>query len=103
MAIQVLLGLMEDVAATLLWEDATYTPLVGSAVTVRVNPKQPDVLLSLGETRLRTTTTVFQVRVSELANPVKGATITYGGTAYTISAPPMRNLRRRLWIIETNT
>jgi hypothetical protein len=105
MGIQTLLGLNEDAAATLLWEDATYTPAGGSAQTIKINPKNPDALLDLGGTTVRSTTTQFQVRVSEVAAPAKGDTIVYpvGGTTFTIASPPTRNVRRRLWLIDTTT
>ena len=86
----------------LLGEDATYTPAAGSPVTVKVIPRQPDTVLDFGDTKARTTTTLLDVRVSELATPAKGDAVTFAGTGYVVQAPPLRRDPRRLiWTLDT--
>lgn len=105
MAIQDLLALNEYAAFTLIGEAATYTPSGGDAVTIRVMPIQPDEVVDFGETRIHATTTVFEVRVSELEDnsitPAAGDTIAYGGSSYLVKGEPERDTRRRLWRVET--
>jgi len=65
---------------------AIYTPLVGSPVAVTMIWGSPDEDVRLGgsmSTQLRKN--AGQVRVSELAEPERGATMTVDGTVYTIA------------------
>jgi hypothetical protein len=80
--------------------DATYTPDGGSAVAVRIIPSQPDVDLTFGDTRLGSTSSVFKLPVSQIANPVAGDVIVKGGDTFTIQGKPRRNDRRLVWTIE---
>lgn len=102
MAISDLLALSEDTAFAQLGEEATYTPTGGSATSIKVMPIRPDEIIGVAETRVHTATAVFEVRVSEVANPLEGEPIVFDGTNYTIKGKPTReDPRRRIWTIET--
>jgi len=105
MAIAHLLALNENAAFGLLGEEASYTPAGGTAVTVRVMPTQPDLVVGMGETQVHTASTVFRLRAAELQSlgitPAAGDRITYAEAVYTVSSPPTRDERRRLWTVET--
>ncbi|QLH37852.1 MAG: hypothetical protein HWD60_01020 [Defluviicoccus sp.] len=81
--------------------DAVYR--IGGAdpgVLVRVIIRQPDRVGEYGDTRLLAETTVFDVRVSEVAAPVEGDSIEVSGTVYVIQGEPIRDAERLVWTIE---
>ena len=81
--------------------DAVYR--VGGAdlgVPVRVIVRQPDRVGQFGDTRLLAETTVFDVRVSEVAAPAEGDSFEVGGTVYVIQGEPIRDAERLVWTIE---
>ncbi|QLH37790.1 MAG: hypothetical protein HWD60_00595 [Defluviicoccus sp.] len=81
--------------------DAVYR--IGGAdpgVLVRVIIRQPDRVGEYGDTRLLAKTTVFDVRVSEVAAPAEGDTMEVSGTVYAIQDGPMRDAERLVWTIE---
>jgi hypothetical protein len=83
-------------------EDAVYTPQGGSDINVRVMPKRPDVLTTIEGAVIQTNTAVFDIRVSEVANPRKGDTLTFAGTTYTVNKKPVYiDSDRRIWQLET--
>ena len=69
-------------------------------VPVRVIVRRPDRVGEFGETRIVAETTVFDVRVSEIAAPAAGDTIEADGTVYTIQGEPTRDAERLVWMIE---
>lgn len=82
--------------------DAVFTPFGGSAQDVRIIPARPDEIVGLGDTRSFEETFLFDIRVSELADPAEGDAITYDGTDYIVKSPPLRDDDHRLvWTIET--
>lgn len=102
MAIDDILSAAEDTQFALLGKAATYTPAGGEAASITVIPVQPDQVPEYQTTRVQVETTLFHVRVSEVAAPVAGGSIVYGGTSYTIKGKPRReDPRRRIWTIET--
>ena len=84
-----------------LGESATYTPAGGAAVAITVLPSQPDLLQTLGETRISSTSTEFVIRTAEVATPAVGDTIIHGGITYTIKDVRREGARRRAWVVET--
>lgn len=84
-------------------EDATYTPAGGSAADVKVIPVQPDEVEDLlGGTRVKSETTVFELRVSDVAAPANGDTLVHDGQTYTVKDAPERRDRLRLvWTLST--
>ena len=91
-----------DEMFTHLGEDATYWPLAGASVTVKVIPSRPDEIVGFGETDVHSPTTVFDVRVSEAAAPEKDDTIIYDSVTYAVQGVPQRrDPRRRIWTLNT--
>ncbi len=80
--------------------DATYTPDGGSAVAVRVIPRQPDLERSFAGARLVSDTSVFLLPVSAVASPAAGDTLEVDGQTYVLQGEPVRNERRLMWTIE---
>lgn len=80
--------------------DAVYTPEGGEPGTVRVFRRQPDAALEFGDTRLSTTTAVFDVRLSEVASPKAGDLLVVEAETYLIQGQPRRDGGRLIWTIE---
>ena len=55
---------------------------------------------ALAETRILTETTMFDIRVSEIAAPAEGDTIEVHGTVYVIQGEAIRDAERLVWTIE---
>ncbi len=80
--------------------DAVYLPEGGSGVAVRVFRRQPDVALEFGDTRLSTTTAIFDVRISEVVAPNAGDRLVVDGETFVIQGEPIRDAERLVWTIE---
>ena len=68
--------------------------------TVRVVIRQPDRVGDFGDTRLLTETTVFDIRVSDIAAPAAGGTIEMDEAVYVIQGEPVRDAERLVWTVE---
>jgi len=80
---------------------AVYTPQGGAPVAVRVIARRPDQIVGFGETRLHAETTVFDVRVSEVASPRPGDTVTFDGATFVLQGEPVRGDPDRLvWTLD---
>jgi len=82
-------------------QDATYTPVAGAAVMVRVIISQPDVMAQPFGVSVVSESTTLKVRVSDIANPVAGDLITISDVAYKIKGKPQRDSKRHIWLLET--
>jgi hypothetical protein len=80
--------------------DAVYTPEGGTPAAVRVFRRLPDAVLEFGDTRLSTTTAIFDVRISEVAGPQAGDTLVVQGETFVIQGTPRRDEGRLIWTIE---
>ncbi|MCW5773220.1 MAG: hypothetical protein KIT16_16385 [Rhodospirillaceae bacterium] len=78
--------------------DAVYTP--GGEPTVRVFWHRPDDVIAFADTRLHTTTAIFDVRISEVATPQAGDTLVVQGETYLIQGTPKRDDGRLIWTCE---
>ena len=82
--------------------DALYSPQGGAAVNIRVIAMRPDEITGFGETRVHTETALFEVRVSELAEPRPDDLLTIDGADYVIQGEPERRDPHRLfWTLDT--
>ncbi len=83
------LGMLRD-----LFEDAghqvLYVPVSGAQQTIYVLPKQPDMTFGIEGNKIQTATTVFEILVDDVAQPVKGDKLTYNNATYIVQerAPP---------------
>ena len=81
--------------------DAVYRPGgTDPGVTVRVIVRQPDRIGTFGETRIAAETTMFDIRVLEIAALTEGDTIEVDGTVYVIQGEPIRDGERLVWMVE---
>lgn len=88
------------IAAGELGEDATYSPVSGSPVSVRVIRRRPDDIASFGDARLAGETGRFMIPVEAVAAPAKGDSILCGAVTYLVQGKPMRDARHVWWVIE---
>jgi hypothetical protein len=85
-----------NLARDALWRAGGADP----SLPVRVILRQPDRSSDFGETRIVAETTMFDVRVSDIAVPAAGDTIEVDDTVYVIQGEPARDVERLVWTIE---
>lgn len=82
--------------------DALYSPQGGVAFNVQVITIRPDEIVGFGETRVHAETALFEIRVSELAEPRPDDLLTVDGTDYVIQGEPeRRDPHRFVWTLDT--
>jgi len=86
-----------------LGEEATYHFKAGGAQGVRVMPKRNDVVASFGDTRAVKQTGLFDLRKSEIANPVAGDRLELAdGSWRELQGKPMtEDSDRLIWTLDT--
>jgi hypothetical protein len=94
-------SLAVDAVFARLGQDAVFTPQGGAELPIRVIGKRPDAIVEFGDTRIHAETTIFEVRVSELADPLPGDEVAVGGAAYVVQGEPERRDPDRLvWTLD---
>jgi hypothetical protein len=84
--------------------DATYTPMGGDPVPVRVIARRPDTIVGFGETRIHAETARFEVRASEFASPRPGDQLTVGAESFVVQGEPERRDPDRLvWSVDARS
>ena len=85
-------------------EDATFLPVAGGAMQVRIIRRQPDVETDLAGEPVVTDSNLFDLRVSEVAAPLEGDSVqvpALTGTVYVIDAKPHRlDTYKLVWTLE---
>ena len=85
-----------------LARDAVYRPGgTGDGIPVRVMRRQPDRIEGFGETRLASSTTVLDVRVSEIAEPVAGDMLDLDGRTVVVQGTPLLDAEGLVWSLDT--
>ena len=85
-----------------LARDAVYRPGgIGDGIPVRVMRRQPDRIDSFGETRIASSTTVLDLRVSEVAEPAAGDTLDLDGRTVVIQGTPILDAEGLVWTLDT--
>ena len=79
---------------------AVFQPAIGLTQPVTIIPKQPDEIIGLGQSDITTEVTLFDLRVSEVAEPKENDVILYAGTQYRIISEPRRDIHRLIWTVE---
>lgn len=77
-----------------LGEDAVYLPGDGSRVPCRAVRYQPDPVTDMGQHHVRQKGWVFEVQISQVALPVKGANLEMGVGREPWAAMPWDGLRK---------
>ena len=70
------------------------------AVPVRVILRRPDRVGAFGDARIVAETTVFDLRVAEVATPAEGDTLEVSGVTYFVQGEPLCDAERLVWSIE---
>ena len=84
-----------------LARDALYRPgNAGKGIPVRVIAKRLDEIVGVGETRIHAATTMFDVRVSEVAEPRPGDRFSVEDLDYLVQGGPVRDAERLIWTLE---
>ncbi len=79
--------------------DAVYTPQGGQPVGIRVVARRPDRVLEFGDTRIMTESTMFDVRVAEVAEPRSGDSLAVDGDTFVVQGEPVRDAERLIWTV----
>ena len=82
-----------------LAQDATYLPAAGDMLPVRVIARRADALTDFGDARLWSETSVFDVRVSEIAEPRPGDRLVLGDEVFVVQGEPVRDRERLVWTL----
>lgn len=78
---------------------ATFTPEGGEPIAVSVIARRPDRIVEFGDARLHSAIALFDVRVSELANPRPGDLLDVAEESYLIQGEPVRDSERLVWTL----
>ena len=82
--------------------DAVYRP--GGAdpgIAVRVMRRQPARIEGFGETHIASSTTVLDVRISEIAEPTAGDTLELDGRTVVVQGTPLLDAEGLAWTVDT--
>jgi len=79
---------------------ATYEPADGDPFLVRVIARRADAITDFGEARLWSETTLFDLRVSEVAAPRRGDQLMIDGETFVIQGEPVRDRERLVWTLD---
>ena len=86
-----------NMAVDALWLDQGFGP----GTSCRVRRKSPDQETEFGAARIRSSSTVLDVRVSEVAKPRKGDVFILGDERLEVQGSPMLDRLRLVWSIDT--
>jgi len=81
--------------------DAEYQPLAGGSADIRVIPKRPYDVANFQGSQIQTNTALFNVRVSEVAQPVRGDKLIFDETTYTVQGAKYKDDNRYEWLVNT--
>lgn len=79
---------------------AVFQPRFGLNAAVTIIPKKPDEIIGLGQSDVAAEVTLFDVRVSEVADPKTDDVILHNGSEYRIIGEPRRDIHRLIWTLE---
>ena len=74
---------------------------IGDGVPVRVIAKRSDQVSEFNDISVVSATARFDLRVSEVAAPAEGDTITLDGETFIVQGEPLRDTERLVWTIDT--
>ena len=85
-----------NMAADAVWRDQG----VGQGNACRVIRKSPDDITDFGGGRIRSETTVIDVRVSDWPSPREEDRVEIGGEWFRVQGRPVRDRERLVWTID---
>jgi hypothetical protein len=80
---------------------ATYIPVRDPVREIRVVISRPDIVQDFSTARVHTETVVVEIRVSEVAAPVRGDRLVIGGEERVVQGTPRRDRDRLVWTVDT--
>ena len=83
-----------------LARDVLYTPVAGTARTIRAVIKSPDRIVDVREMAIHTPTLVVDVRVSDVPDPGEGDTLSIGALTYVGQGEPVRDTENLVWTLD---
>ncbi len=83
-----------------LARDVLYTPVAGTARTIRAVIKSPDRIIDVREMAIHTPTLVVDVRVSDVPDLGEGDTLTIGALTYVVQGEPVRDTENLIWTLD---
>ena len=91
-----------DAAFDIQGIDATYTPVAGSPLAIKVIPSEEDELVDVPgiNSRIQTETNLFDVRASEVASPAKSDSLVVGSATYTVVSKSQKDPRKLIWRLD---
>ena len=78
----------------------TYTPVAGTPQTIRAVIKSPDRIVDVRDIAIHTPTLAVDVRVSDVATPQEGDTLTIGTLLYAVQGEPVRDAENLVWTLD---
>ena len=84
-----------------LARDALYVAGGGETRLVRVIERRPDVVSEFAGGRIASATSVFDLRVSDVAGPRHGDRIELDNEAFIVQGEPRRDAARLVWTLDT--
>lgn len=83
--------------------DVVYRALdADPGVSMRANVLSPDAIETIGDARVITGTTIFEIRTAQLSAPAIGDTIEWAGNRYEVQAKPVcRDSLHSIWTLDT--
>lgn len=84
-----------NMAADATWSDQG----VGSPTSCRVIRRAPDELTDYGQARIRSETSIADVRVSDWPAPREKDRIDIDGESYVVQGKPLRDRERLVWTL----
>ena len=85
-----------------LARDAVYRPAgAGDGIPVRVMLRRPDRIESFGEMRLASSTTMLDLRASEVGEPEAGDTLELDGRTVIVQGTPLLDVEGLVWTLDT--
>jgi hypothetical protein len=83
-----------------LAQDIVYTPVAGTARTIRAVIKSPDRIVDVREMAIHTPTLMVDVRVSDVPDPNEGDILTIGPLLYAVQGEPVRDAENLVWTLD---
>jgi hypothetical protein len=83
-----------------LARDVLYTPVAGTARTIRAVIKSPDRIVDVRDIAIHTPTLVVDVRVSDVPVPNEGDILTIGTLLYAVQGEPVRDAENLVWTLD---
>ena len=83
-----------------LARDVLYTPVAGTARTLRAVIKSPDRIVDVREMAIHTPTLVVDVRVSDVLDSNEGDTLTISALTYVVQGEPVRDTENLIWTLD---